>query len=457
MDLCSAHRYSSNRRATIISQGRDMIIKDIFASEILDSRGNPTVACKVTLDDGSIGIGFTPSGASKGKEEASELRDGDESRYAGKGVLKAVEAVNSTIKPHLIGADALQLAQIDQKMISLDGTENKSNLGANSMLAVSLAIAKAGANSQKIPLYQYLARLMNKNLHESVMPLPFFNILNGGKHAVGSIDFQEFMIVPVKFSSFREALRAGTEIFHALGNILEERNYQPLVGDEGGFAPSLFSNEQAMELLMMAIKEANYAAGDDVFIALDPAASRFYTDGFYNLHRENKALTTQQMVDFYQSWTEKYPIISIEDPLSQNDWDGWRDITARIGNQIEIIGDDIYATNKNLLKKGIELKASTGILIKPNQVGTLTETLETIKSAEEAGHKVMISHRSGETEDSFIADLAIATSCGTIKAGAPCRSERTAKYNRLLEIEYSEQNCKLGTWNTVDNSGVYQM
>jgi len=432
-------------------------IKDIFAREILDSRGNPTIACTVLLEDGSSATGFTPSGASKGKDEASELRDGDQERYNGKGVLKAVEIVNTVIKNDLRGMNALDLQAIDKRMIELDGTENKSKLGANSILAVSLATAKASSVSQKIPLYIYLANLMGKKTDQITMPIPFFNILNGGKHAIGSTDFQEYMIVPIKFSSFSEAIRAGAEIFHALGKILDERNYQPLVGDEGGFAPSLFSNEQAMELLMMAIKEANYTAGEDVFIALDPAASRFYEDDFYQLHRENKSLTTQQMIDFYENWIEKYPIISIEDPLSQNDWDGWRDLTSRIGDKIEIIGDDIYATNKNILNKGIELKASTGILIKPNQIGTLTETLETIKVAEAAGFKVIVSHRSGETEDSFIADLSIATGCGTIKAGAPCRSERTAKYNRLLEIEASHENPILAAWDTTDNAGMSQL
>jgi len=432
-------------------------ISKVLATEILDSRGNPTVACRVVLDDGSSATGFAPSGASKGKDEASELRDNDPSRYNGKGVLKAIDFVNTVIQDEIVGMNPLDLHTIDKKMIGLDGTPNKSRLGANSILAVSLAVAKAASKNQKIPLYSYLAKLMGKKLDQVIMPLPFFNILNGGKHAMGSTDFQEFMIVPVKFSSFRESLRAGTEIFHALGNILEERNYQPLVGDEGGFAPSLFSNEQAMELLMMAIKEANYNAGEDVFIALDPAASRFYEDGFYQLHRENKSLTTQQMVDFWESWTEKYPIVAIEDPFAQSDWDGWRDLTSRIGNRIEVIGDDIYATNKEILKKGIELRASTGILIKPNQIGTLTETLEAIKTANDAGFKVVVSHRSGETEDSFIADLAVATGCGTIKAGAPCRSERTAKYNRLLEIEYDEKNSVLANWDTTDNSGIYQL
>lgn len=410
-------------------------IKNILAREILDSRGNPTVSCEILLDDNSHALGFVPSGASTGKAEALELRDNDISRYQGKGVLKAVQNVNTTIKEAVLGMDATDLASIDRRMIELDGTADKSKLGANATLAVSLAVAKAAAKSSGIMLYQYLSNVMGKSAEQITIPIPMLNILNGGKHAIGSTDFQEYMIVPVNFPSFKEALRAGVEIYHALGKILEERNYQPLVGDEGGYAPSLFSNEQAMELLMMAIAEANYTAGEDVFIALDPAASRFYIEGFYQLHRENRSLTGTQMVDFYDNWSEKFPIISIEDPLAETDWESWKNITQRLGSKVEIIGDDIYSTNKQLLQKGIESKASTGILIKPNQVGTLTETLETIVEAERAGFRVIISHRSGETEDTFIADLAVATNCGIIKAGAPGRSERTAKYNRLLEIE----------------------
>lgn len=434
------------------------IIKDLVAREILDSRGNPTVACEVLLSDNTYAMGYVPSGASTGSAEALELRDGDPKRYGGKGVLKACANVNGPIKEALVGMDSNKLEFVDQKMIQIDGTENKSKLGANATLSVSLAVAKASSRSQKIPLYQYLANLMGKKIDHVTLPIPFLNVLNGGKHAVGSIDFQEFMIVPAKFQTFAEAIRAGAEIFHALGKILEERNYQPLVGDEGGFAPSLFSNEQAMELLMMAIAEADYSAGKDVFIALDPAASRFYNEGFYSLHRENVSLTTDQMTDFYQKWCEKYPVISIEDPLDQNDWDGWRDLTQRLGSRVELIGDDIYATNKNLLKKGIDQKTSTGILIKPNQIGTLSETLETIKLAEDSGFKVIISHRSGETEDNFIADLAVASGCGTIKSGAPCRSERTSKYNRLMEIEIRMKNlAKLADWDTSGNEGTAQL
>lgn len=434
------------------------VIKDIFAREVLDSRGNPTVACEVILDTGVHSLGFVPSGASTGTNEALELRDGDLNRYDGKGVLKAVKNVNETIKEAIVGMDPLDLYSIDKRMIEIDNTPNKSNLGANAMLSVSLATAKAASKNSKMALYQYLGQLLGKKNDNYIMPIPFMNILNGGKHAIGSTDFQEFMIVPVKFPTFKEALRVGTEIYHALAKILEERNYQPLVGDEGGYAPSLFSNEQAMELLMMAIKEANYSAGENVFIALDPAASRIFSEGIYQLHRENQSLTTPQMIDFYADWTEKYPIISIEDALDESDLNGWRDLTQRIGDKVELIGDDLYATNKELLKKGIEYKSSTGILIKPNQIGTLSETLETIKLAEKSGFKVIISHRSGETEDDFIADLAVATSCGVIKSGAPCRSERTAKYNRLLEIEEKlGSKAKYATWDTSGNEGLYQL
>lgn len=433
-------------------------IKEILAREILDSRGNPTIACEVVLLDGSHSLGFVPSGASKGINEALELRDGDNDRFNGKGVLKAVSNVNGPIKDALLGMDADDLHTIDNGMISLDGTKDKSKLGANAILSVSLAVAKAASKSMKVPLYVYLAKLLKKNSGKYTLPIPFLNILNGGKHAIGSTDFQEFMIVPVKFPTFKEAMRAGAEIYHALGKILEERNYQPLVGDEGGFAPSLFSNEQAMELLMMAIKDANYDAGENVFIALDPAASRFYTDGMYELYRESQTLTTQQMVEFYSKWVEKYPIISIEDGLAENDWDGWRELTQRIGEKVELIGDDLYATNKVLLQKGVAQHSSTGILIKPNQIGTLSETIETIEMAQNAGFKTIISHRSGETEDNFIADLAVASGSGVIKSGAPCRSERTAKYNRIIEIEEKlGKNAQFAKWDTIGNESMAQL
>ena len=433
-------------------------IKNILAREVFDSRGNPTVACEVELDNGIHSMGYVPSGASTGKNEALELRDGDLKRYGGKGVLKAVANVNGPIKDAILGMDASDLYTVDARMIQLDNTPNKSNLGANATLSVSLAVAKAASKSSKMALYQYLAELLGRKMDKFTIPIPFLNILNGGKHAVGSTDFQEFMVVPVKFPSFKEAMRAGAEIYHSLGKILEERNYQPLVGDEGGFAPSLFSNEQAMELVVMAISGANYNPGEDVFIAIDPAASRFYEAELYKLHRENLELTTTQMVDFYEVWSEKYPIISIEDALSESDWNGWGDLTQRIGNNVELIGDDLYATNKDLLKKGVEYHSSTGILIKPNQIGTLSETLDTIKIAQKSGFKVMISHRSGETEDDFIADLSVACGCGTIKSGAPCRSERTSKYNRLLEIEEKlGSKAAFGTWDTSGNQGMSQL
>lgn len=410
-------------------------IADIKAYEILDSRGNPTVACKVRLEDGSSKIGYVPSGASTGQYEALELRDNDEDRYDGKGVQKAVETINTTVRKEIIAMDIDNLAEIDKKMIDLDGTPNKTKLGGNSTLAVSMACAKTAAISNNLELYEYLSKLIGIKHDKYKIPIPLMNILNGGKHAVGSTDFQEFMVVPVAFPSLSRALQAGTEIYHSLAKILDERSYQPLVGDEGGFAPSLFSNEQAMELLMMSIKDAGYTPGEDVYIALDPAASRFYTEGIYQLHRENRSLTTEEMVQFYANWVEKFPIISIEDGLDENDWDGWRELTSRIGDHIETIGDDLYATNKELLKRGVEHNSSTGILIKPNQIGTLSEAVETIRTAIQAGFKIIISHRSGETEDHFIADLAVACGCGAIKTGAPARSERTAKYNRLLMIE----------------------
>lgn len=422
-------------------------IKDLKPMEILDSRGNPTVSCAVILDDGTEEVGYVPSGASTGKYEALELRDGDEARYNGWGVLKAINNINSIIKPALIGQDANNQPAIDQKMIQLDGTPNKAKLGANSTLAVSLGIAKAAAKSNKLELFQYIAKLLGESPTSWILPIPFLNILNGGKHAVGSTDFQEFMLAPIKFDNYSEALRAGTETYHNLGKILDERSYQPLLGDEGGFAPSLFSNEQAMELLLMAIKDANYHAGENIFIALDPAASRFYQDNAYQLHRENRSLTTEEMLDFYIGWTEKFPIVSIEDALAEDDWSGWQELTRRIGNSVELIGDDLYVTNKELLKKGIEHTATTGILIKPNQVGTLSETLETISMAKKAGFKIIVSHRSGETTDTFIADLAVGCGCGVLKSGAPARSERTSKYNRLLEIEKMlGTNAKYASW-----------
>lgn len=428
-------------------------ISDIKAYEVLDSRGNPTVACRVTLEDGSTEIGYVPSGASSGQYEALELRDNDESRYDGKGVIKAVETVNTTIKDAVKGLDANNLAAVDKKMLDLDGTPNKTKLGANSILAVSMGCAKVAAKSNKLELYQYLTQLIGLSQDKFKIPIPMMNILNGGKHAVGSTDFQEFMIVPIKFDTFSQALQAGADVYHALGRILDDRSYQPLLGDEGGYAPSLFSNEQAMELLIMAIKESGHTPGEDIFIALDPAASRFFTEGIYQLHRENRSLTTEEMIQFYQTWTEKFPVVSIEDGLDENNWDGWRELTSRLGDHVETIGDDLYATNKELLKRGVEHNSSTGILIKPNQIGTLSETVETIRTALQSGFKVVISHRSGETEDSFISDLAIACGGGAIKTGAPARGERTVKYNRLLMIENDlGDKAEYSKWESLENS-----
>lgn len=429
-------------------------IQAIGAMEVLDSRGNPTIYTKTVLDDGSVGVGYVPSGASTGKYEALELRDGDPKRYNGKGVLKAIENIRQKIAPALVGMEVEDFRPADQKMIQLDGTTNKGNLGGNATLAVSISVAEAIAQSKKTELFAFLAGYFGQTQSYSI-PLPYLNILNGGKHALGSTDFQEFMIVPLKFPSFTEALRAGTEVYFALGKLLLERNYQPLVGDEGGFAPSLFSNEQAMELLMMAIKEANYAPGEDIFIGLDPAASRFFYQDIYQLHRENRTFTTDELIDFYKVWIEKYPIISLEDGLNQDDWQGWQRLTAEIGGHVDIIGDDLYTTSKTRLQTGITQHASNAILIKPNQIGTLTETIETINFAKQNNIKFMVSHRSGENEDTFIADLAVAAGGGMIKAGAPCRSERTSKYNRLMEIEaILGEKAKLATRDTSQNTGL---
>lgn len=436
-------------------------IKDLIPLEILDSRGNPTISCRVMLDDGTEDTGYVPSGASTGKYEALELRDNDAKRYGGWGVLKAINNINTIIKPAVVGMEVTSQKEIDQKMIELDGTPNRSRLGANAMLAVSLGAAKTAAKSSHLELYQYIARLLGQNPTKWVIPIPFCNILNGGKHAVGSTDFQEFMVVPIRFKNYSEALRAAAEVYHSLGKILDERSYQPLLGDEGGFAPALFSNEQAMELLMMAIQDADYKAGEDMFIAIDPAASRFYQNNAYQLHRENRSLVSSEMIEFYENWIEKFPIVSIEDALAEEDWEGWQELTKRIGNKIELIGDDLYATNKDLLKKGIENNATTGILIKPNQVGTLTETLQTILMAREAGFKIIISHRSGETNDTFIADLSVGCGCGTLKSGATARSERTSKYNRLLEIARDlGENATYAKWDALgpnDASNVIQV
>jgi enolase len=406
------------------------VLKSIEAREILDSRGNPTVETAVILSDGSAGIAAVPSGASTGKYEAVELRDGDKKRYNGLGVLKAVENVNNTIASACKGMSPFDQKAIDNKMIALDGTPNKAKLGANAILSVSMAIARAAAKSKNIGLYGYL-----NDSRKYLMPVPMMNILNGGKHASDSTDFQEFMILPVGASSFREALRMGTEIYHSLKKVIKDKRLNTNVGDEGGFAPSLKSNEEALELILAAIDIADYKAGKDCFLGLDAAASSFYQNGQYILSREGKTLSGEEMVDFYVKWSSSYPIITIEDGLDEDDWESWKILDSKLGTKVQLVGDDIYTTNVQRLKRGIEEKASNSILIKVNQIGTLTETMDAIEMAGKAKWTTVISHRSGETEDTFIADLAVAVNSGQIKTGAPCRSERVAKYNRLLEIE----------------------
>lgn len=405
-------------------------IKEIKAREILDSRGNPTLEVEVKLSDGAIGRAAVPSGASTGQHEASELRDGDTSRFNGKGVLKAVANVNQHIAPAIIGMPAAEQSAIDHKMIELDGTANKSRLGANAILGVSLAVAHSAARQSDMPLYRYLGKEDTYTL-----PVPMLNILNGGKHAANSTDFQEFMVMPAGASSFAHALRIGTEVYHSLKRVLKDRGLNTNVGDEGGFAPTLSSNKQAIEAVLAAIEKAGYQPGKDCFIALDPAASEFYQDGKYILSIEGASLTSREMVDYYANWVSSYPIISIEDGMAEDDWDGWQLITQKLGDKIQLVGDDLYVTNVSRLNRGIELKASNSILIKPNQIGTLTETIAAVKRAQQVNWTAVVSHRSGETEDTTIADLAVGLNTGQIKAGAPCRSERVAKYNRLLKIE----------------------
>ena len=404
-------------------------ISKIKGREILDSRGNPTVEVTVILSDGATGTAAVPSGASTGKYEAVELRDGG-SRFNGLGVRNAVNNINGEVAKVLTGTQADNQETIDRKLIDLDGTENKSRLGANAILGVSLAFAHAVANSAGIPLYRSL-----NNTEKYVLPVPMMNILNGGKHAADSTDFQEFMVAPVGATSFSQALQMGTEVYHSLKKVLKDRGLNTNVGDEGGFAPSLPSNKDAIEAVLAAIEKAGYQPGKDCFIALDPAASEFYSEGKYVLEKEGVSLSPSEMVDYYVNWVSSYPIISIEDGMSEDDWDGWCLLTEKTGDRIQLVGDDLYTTNVNRLKKGIELKASNSILIKLNQIGTLTETLDAIHMAYDAGWTAMVSHRSGETEDTTIADLSVAMSSGQIKTGAPCRSERTAKYNRLLRIE----------------------
>ena len=406
-------------------------IIDIYAREILDSRGNPTVEVEVFLESGVMGRAAVPSGASTGEREALELRDGDKGRYLGKGVLKAVDNVNEIIAEALIGWEASDQAGIDRKLLELDGTEVKSNLGANALLGVSMACAKAAAEDAGLPLYQYIGGANAKEL-----PLPMMNIINGGAHADNNVDIQEFMVMPAGAASFKEALRMGAEIFHALKKVLKTKGYNTAVGDEGGFAPDLKSNEEALEVIMLAIKEAGYKPGEDVLLALDVASSELFKDGKYRLENEKQPVkTAQELVDFYEDLVNRYPIISIEDGMAENDWDGWKLLTERLGQRIQIVGDDLFVTNTKILKQGIEKGIANSILIKVNQIGTLTETLEAIEMAKRAGYTCVISHRSGETEDTTIADLAVAVNAGQIKTGSLCRTDRICKYNQLLRIE----------------------
>ncbi|BCS81155.1 phosphopyruvate hydratase [Anaerocellum diazotrophicum] len=410
----------------------DLSITAVKAREILDSRGNPTVEVEVIVNDEFVGRAAVPSGASTGIFEAVELRDGDKKRYMGKGVLKAVENVNEVIAPEIIGMNALNQVEIDRLMIELDGTENKSKLGANAILGVSLAVAKAAANALGLPLYQYIGGVNAKYL-----PVPMMNILNGGKHADNSVDLQEFMIMPVGAKSFSEALRMCAETFHHLRNVLKARGYNTTVGDEGGFAPNLKSNEEPLEVIVEAIEKAGYTPGKDIAIALDPATSELYNeeDGKYHFEREGKVRTKEEMVEFWVKLVEKYPIVSIEDGVAEEDWEGWKMLTEALGNKIQLVGDDLFVTNTKRLAKGIELGVANSILIKLNQIGTLTETLEAIEMANRAGYTAVVSHRSGETEDTTIADLVVAVNAGQIKTGAPSRTDRVAKYNQLLRIE----------------------
>lgn len=408
-------------------------INSIVAREILDSRGNPTIEADVTLDDGSFGRAAAPSGASTGSLEALELRDGDQARYLGKGVITAVNNVNTSIAVALKGQDANDQRRIDQIMIDLDGTPNKSKLGANAILAASLAISKAAAVSRGIPLYQHYAELSGNTQYR--MPVPQMNIINGGEHADNSIDFQEFMILPTGLPSFSEALRAGTEIFHSLKKVLQTRGLSTAVGDEGGFAPNLESNEAAVTILMEAIEAAGYVAGKDVYIGLDVASTEFYGDGKYTLSAEGKSLNSAEFAAYLHAWVDKYPIISIEDGMAEDDWSGWADLTQRVGEAVQLTGDDLFVTNTKILQRGIDQEVANSILIKFNQIGSLSETFDAIKMAQDAGYRATISHRSGETEDTTIADLAVGTGAGQIKTGSLCRSDRVAKYNQLLRIE----------------------
>ena len=406
------------------------LIEDVIGREILDSRGNPTVEVDVFLDDGSVGTAMVPSGASTGAHEAVELRDGDRERYGGKGVLNAVRHVNETIRPDVTGVDALDQVSLDRLLLDLDGTENKSRLGANALLGVSLAVARAAAESVGLPLYRYIGGAGARTL-----PVPLVNILNGGKHAVDSTDFQEFMVEPLGAPSFREGLRWAAETFHALGGLLHERGLVTTVGDEGGYAPSLGSNEDAIAAVLSAIERAGYQPGEQIAIALDPATTELYSDGSYTLAREGRTLTSAELIDFWADWADRYPIVSIEDGLAEDDWSGWAELTARLGERTQLVGDDLLVTNTSRLARAISERAANSILVKLNQIGTLTETIEAVEMAQRAGWTAIISHRSGETEDTTIADLVVALNTGQIKTGSTSRGERTAKYNRLLRIE----------------------
>ncbi|WDC84282.1 phosphopyruvate hydratase [Caloramator sp. mosi_1] len=410
---------------------RYLEIIDVYAREVLDSRANPTVEVEVILEDGTVGRAIVPSGASTGAFEAVELRDGDKSRYLGKGVLKAVENVNNIIAPELIGMNVYDQTLIDKTLIELDGTENKGKLGANAILGVSLAVARAAAESLGLPLYQYIG-----GVNAKVLPVPMMNILNGGKHADNNVDIQEFMVMPVGAPNFSEALRMCAEVYHSLKKTLSEKGYNTAIGDEGGFAPNLKSNEEAIQVILEAVEKAGYKPGEQVAIAIDAAATELYKeDGKYHLEGEGRVLTAAEMVDFWADLVEKYPIVSLEDGLAEEDWEGWKLLTEKLGSKIQLVGDDLFVTNTKRLSRGIEMGVANSILIKLNQIGTLTETLEAIEMAERAGYTAVVSHRSGESEDTTIADLVVATNAGQIKTGAPCRTDRVAKYNQLLRIE----------------------
>ena len=406
-----------------------IFIENIYADEVLDSRGNPTVRATVELSDGSVADAIVPSGASTGSKEAIELRDGDD-RYMGKGVLKACENVNGVIANELIGLSPFDQAEIDRIMIDLDGTENKSKLGANAILGVSMAVARAAAKSLDLPLYRYLG-----GSNAVIIPAPMLNVINGGSHADNNVDFQEYMIMPTGFDSFSKALRAAVETYHSLKKLLAENGHSTSLGDEGGFAPNLSSNEEPLEYLVKAIQKAGYKAGEEITIAMDIASSEIYKDGKYILASENRELTSAEMVEYYENLVNKYPIVSIEDGLDENDWEGWKLLTEKLGNKVQLVGDDLFVTNKKIFQEGINQNVANAILIKPNQIGSVTETMQTVRLAQRNGYKCVMSHRSGESEDAFIADFAVALNCGEIKTGAPARGERNAKYNRLFAIE----------------------